>query len=290
MKSLPYQTVPVEFLLHILKENKVAAGRDYLYFREKSKWTCGYFKAADHRDYINSSTLGRLLKEGWITRHSRGHYKITSVFDIFKSYGFTDRKTVRDIHLSDILGPASRFRAYIIARLESYVGRRKYKAIRYMERKKLLPEKPIPNELTSFLIARDTILREKGTLVKLSCRYMAAITGLDHSTISRLRKEYNGEFNSYRRDYCDFFDSKGFTRKEDVHKHVIQLANMEEISGGNPYRHMNIVFDKSRGIYRKVVSTVVKSRSNGTMGVLHKKHLGDFQEPQKYNKYVSYDS
>lgn len=283
-KALLYQTVPTQLLIWGVRERKVAVVRDYLYFRQVSKFTCGYFKVREHQKFINSSTIKRLMDEGFITRHSRGHYKITSVKNIYRAMAFDDRKTIRDIHLSEIDVPVGQFSAYILAKIESYIGNRKYRALKYMKRKNWLTE-PEDAGSMSFQIARDKILADRGTTVKLSCRYMNAILGGHPSTISRQRRKYNGVFNSYERSYCPAFDKLRLRSKEDVHRHVIHLSQMEKLSGGDPYRHHNIIFDKKWCIYRKVVSTTVLMKNDCRMGVLHKKNF--LNEPPKQSKYIS---
>ena len=288
LRTNNFQTVPIEFVFLSIKENNFAAFRDYLYWRQVSKGSCGHFKPAEHPQFGHSQKLSRLLKLGWILRVSRGHYRIVSLYDLVKGYGITDRKTIRNIHLNDITaGSVRRFKAFILAKAEAFVGRRKYRAVNYMKRKKLLQPENLFSPDMSFQIARDTLLKEKGTLGKLSNRHMEEVTGMHFTTINKIRKEFNGEYKKYRRSHCILFDRLRLTCPSQVEAYIESICEGKNERESN--MHRNIYFSKSKGHYRKVVSTEVKIRVDQEFGVLHKKHMG-IEELEKVTKYLNLEN
>jgi hypothetical protein len=234
-----YQNIPVEFMLHCMKAGKTTVLRDYLICRHAASQTGSYFSSDRVKAIFGPVRVSRLLEEGWIVQIGPDWYRTTSVYKICADLDIKIKRKVT-IRLDDVRVMSQRFKAYCLAQAERYV----------QYRHKIGQRKASKGNGANSPKAQPLEL--------LAIRYLHLVTGLSIATISRIRNKYNHEYNSYQKVYCPDFDKLNYQNKEQVAWWVSQVDSESE---------KNIFFDKSKGIYRRILNTKVTE---------NKSSLGDF--------------
>ena len=233
--------------------------RDYLKLRACAARRGGYVETNLHSltRSVSRAGLRKLQDLGWITRHGR-KYHIRSPYKIIYDLQLPEAYLVK-IKTQKLRSNHKDWAGYCLGFVERYILTYKTRQQKYCtklaKKGKKLYVSPNNSDEAQLVSQKPTIsaTSEFKSAGAIATRYIEKMTGMSQSTVSRLRREYNGKYNHYTYQHDIEIDSM----KIDSKGKLVQFLEAKGLTGRSD---LYIYFCKDLGHYRRIIGTIVSAK------------------------------